>query len=51
MNYPGWSPKTPTIHVSSARDRIDGQVGQLEYSIFIESLSQGLMPFLNHYGS
>jgi hypothetical protein len=51
MNYPGWSPKKPTVHVSSARDRIDAQVGQIEYSIFIESLSRGLMPFLNHYGS
>ena len=50
MNFPGWSPKKPTVHISSARDRIDAQVGQIEYSIFIESLSYGLMPFLNHFG-
>jgi hypothetical protein len=50
VNYPGWSPNTPTVHISSGRDRIDAQVGQIEYSIFIESLSQGLMPFLNQFG-
>jgi hypothetical protein len=50
MNFPGWSPNKPTVHISSARDRIDAQVGQIEYSIFVESLSYGLMPFLNHFG-
>lgn len=51
MTYPGWSPDKPTIHVSSARDRIDAQVGQIEYSIYISSLTRGFLPFLNHFGS
>ena len=50
MSLPAWSPNKPTVYLSGARDRIDAQVGQIEYSIFIESLSYGLMPFLNHFG-
>jgi hypothetical protein len=50
MSLPEWSPDKPTVYISGARDRIDAQVGQIEYSILIESLSYGLMPFLNHFG-
>jgi hypothetical protein len=50
MSFPGWSSNKPTIHLSGARDRIDAQVGQIKYSVLIESLSRGLMPFLNHFG-